>query len=166
LANEETVTEVGQGRMFKTSPKRRARNHEYYKKNRDTILAKQKLYVQSRRAETTANQKEWVAGRRESINEYNRKWRKSLRLEILEAYGNKCSCCNELEEAFLEVHHVNGGGNKHRRELGGNAKFYIWLRKNNFPPEFGILCSNCNKAEYKQGICPHRLKKLQEGNVN
>ncbi len=53
--------------------------------------------------------------------------------------------------------HINGGGSKHRKELGliGRA-FYAWLVHNNFPSGFQTLCHNCNQAKSLYGICPHQ----------
>lgn len=63
----------------------------------------------------------------------------------------KCACCNESHIEFLELDHVNGGGNKDRKKLFkyyiGGSMFYDLLIKNNFPDGFQVLCSNCNKAK-------------------
>jgi hypothetical protein len=37
---------------------------------------------------------------------------------VLAAYGGKCVCCGEAEEAFLTLDHVNNDGKQHRAELG------------------------------------------------
>ena len=61
------------------------------------------------------------------------------RLTVLQFYSAQipfCKCCGEKEMKFLSMDHVNGGGNKHRKELGfkggkgGNISF--WIIKNNF----------------------------------
>jgi hypothetical protein len=61
---------------------------------------------------------------------------------------------------FLALDHINGGGNAHRREVTGSAKggpkFYYWLRDNNYPPGFQVLCHNCNQAKATYGRCPHQ----------
>jgi hypothetical protein len=87
--------------------------------------------------------------------------REELRLEVLEAYGNQCVCCEEKEKVFLAIDHVNDDGHEHRRKLGSrssNATFR-WLKKNAYPPTFQILCFNCNEAK-KYGVCPHKLAKV------
>ena len=66
-------------------------------------------------------------------------------------YGYKCNHCGECNSEFLQIDHINGGGNKHVKSLTVN--FYRWLIKNNFPKEFQTLCANCNK-----------LKSLKENN--
>lgn len=93
---------------------------------------------------------------KEGQRRYNRKNRKL----VLDHYGHKCACCGETRYEFLAVDHINGGGLKHRKEvLGGATKgMSLWLIKNNFPPEFRLLCHNCNNARGWYGYCPHETK--------
>lgn len=80
-----------------------------------------------------------------------------MRTTVLTHYGGKCECCGEDEPLFLTVDHINGGGKKHRQEIGGGG-FYLhrWLIKNNFPEGFRILCFNCNCGRsLNKGVCPH-----------
>jgi hypothetical protein len=87
--------------------------------------------------------------------EYNRK----VRQEVLDHYGNKCTCCGESLYEFLAFDHIEGGGSKTRRETGiYGSKFTLWLRKNNFPEGFRILCHNCNVALGLYGYCPHQRR--------
>lgn len=84
---------------------------------------------------------------------------KNLRLKVIEAYGNKCACCEESMIEFLCIDHVNGGGGKHRKEIGN--KIYRWLEKQNYPEGFQVLCWNCNSAKHFNKICPHQYKKKE-----
>lgn len=70
----------------------------------------------------------------------------------------KCECCGELNEEFLTIDHINGGGSKHRKDcnLRGNGMFYKWLIDNNFPPGFRVLCFNCNSSLGRLNYCPHK----------
>lgn len=52
--------------------------------------------------------------------------------------------CGESRIQCLTIDHINGGGNKHRKEVGEGVTFYRWLIKNNFPEGFRVLCMNCN----------------------
>lgn len=90
--------------------------------------------------------------------------RRRLKLEVLEAYGGlRCACpgCTTPEgiHEFLSIDHVDGNGADHRRELFGDPKkggnLYDWLKKNDFPPGFRVLCMNCNFALGHFGYCPH-----------
>jgi hypothetical protein len=85
--------------------------------------------------------------------------RKAQRLEALRAYSGggepACACCGESILLFLALDHVNGGGYQQHRELGGGG-FYSWLRKNNYPEGFQLLCHNCNFGrQLNGGVCPH-----------
>lgn len=87
------------------------------------------------------------------------KYRKD-RLICLTHYGGnppKCKCCGELFLEFLAIDHINGQGNKLRKEkkYGSGGRLYFWLIKNNFPEGFQILCHNCNLAKGFYGYCPH-----------
>ncbi len=79
-----------------------------------------------------------------------------LRRRVFEHYGLRCTCCPEDTYEFLEIDHIDGDGhgNDHRREIGYGA-IYRWLIKNNFPSGFQTLCSNCNRAKFRYGMCPH-----------
>lgn len=82
------------------------------------------------------------------------------------AYGGwKCACCGELERKFLTLDHINGGGNRHRIEIGGRKDSaglptYLNLYKRGFPPGFQVLCMNCNFGKrMNNGECPHLSKR-------
>lgn len=71
-----------------------------------------------------------------------------------------CSCCGEDKIQFLGIDHINGRGNEHRRKIWGKkaaGNIYWWLKKNNFPKGFQVLCHNCNWGKFvNNGICPHK----------
>lgn len=76
------------------------------------------------------------------------------RMNVIIKYGGSCVCCGENEIAFLALDHIQGGGNKHRKEVG--RKMYLWAIKNNYPPILQVLCHNCNQAKHIYGKCPHK----------
>ena len=91
-------------------------------------------------------------------NKYIRKVRQKARLEVLTHYGGnppRCGCCGENHLQFLGIDHINGGGSKHRREFKIGGSFYPWLRQNNYPIGYQVLCHNCNLAKGFYGACPH-----------
>ena len=79
------------------------------------------------------------------------------RKECLEYYGGECACCGCKTYEFLAIDHIHGNGKKHVIEIA-NKNLCRWLKTNNFPDGFRILCHNCNMAKgmkknnYK---CPH-----------
>ena len=64
---------------------------------------------------------------------------RAQRAAVLEAYGAQCAVCGEEDERLLCVGQVEGA-RKYRR--GGSAG-YRWLRDNDFPAGFVVLCRNC-----------------------
>jgi len=77
------------------------------------------------------------------------------RVFCVESYGGECVCCGENNLEFLCIDHINGGGNKHRKKVGHGGTFYRWLRKNNMPEGYRVLCHNCNQSIGYYGYCPH-----------
>jgi hypothetical protein len=91
------------------------------------------------------------------IRENNLRYYRKLRHDAIMAYGGyKCACpgCNHTEPEFLGIDHIAGGGSKHRKEIG-HHNFYWWLKHNNYPQGFRVLCHNCNLAKGLYGFCPH-----------
>lgn len=82
------------------------------------------------------------------------------RIKIISHYSNEencCECCKEKNIEFLTVDHIDGGGNQHRKKVGN---FFAWIKRNNYPSGFRILCINCNFSLGKYGYCPHKVNTL------
>lgn len=95
-------------------------------------------------------QKHWL--------DYNKQWRINAKIDTFNHYSPtsiECACCHEKELQFLTLDHINGGGNKQRKLHGSGNSFYSWLKKNNWPSGFQVLCFNCNCAKGFFGRCPH-----------
>ena len=88
---------------------------------------------------------------------------KRLKIELLEQYGKVCNCCRESTIQFLTIDHDEGKGNLHRKELFkhnvGGVHMYRWLKKNNYPKGYTVLCMNCNWATRYSKICPHKFRR-------
>jgi len=80
-------------------------------------------------------------------------FRTNFRTIALNHYGNKCTCCGIDISEFIHFDHRDGGGHRHKKEIG--CTLAEWIVKNNFPSNFQLLCSCCNKSKYRYGICPH-----------
>lgn len=97
--------------------------------------------------------------------EYMKKYNLKLKRQVMDAYGGHCACCGETELMFLTIDHIDDNGAEHRRELAAargvthgqaGAPTYRWLRDNNFPSGFQVLCANCNCGrQWNGGVCPH-----------
>jgi len=77
---------------------------------------------------------------------------------IIRHYGGKCELCSEANPVVLTVDHKGGGGSAHRQKLAGGKKrlmlhvgsvaVYRDIINRGFPPEFRLLCFNCNIKEH------------------
>lgn len=89
--------------------------------------------------------------------ECQRKAQNKIRLDIVNHYGSKCAYCGSTED--LQIDHIEGNGKAHREELGDGATIYYWIKRNNYPTGFQVLCKkhNVNKgsmsdSEYRELI--------------
>lgn len=100
---------------------------------------------------------------RDKSLERQKKYREKLRFDVLNYYSEgamKCRCCDEEENVFLTIDHINGGGTMERKISGGGGHHtYRFIKKNNYPKGYQVLCFNCNNAKHRLGICPHQRKK-------
>ncbi len=95
-------------------------------------------------------------------NQNQRLFQRAARHEALKKYGGKCACCGEANIAFLTI--SRGKNNEAKTQIKG-SQIGVWLKQNNYPKGFRILCSNCNYAIAFYGKCPHKsgnLTKRQE----
>lgn len=121
------------------------RKRTYYLKNKDSARASKRRYDERNRERNRARH-----------NERRRRDRE----DALAAYGGACACCGEAAFEFLSIDHVNGGGAKHRKSLTSSQRreFCRYLKEIGYPPEYRVLCHNCNMAIGIYGHCPHDSK--------
>jgi len=110
------------------------------------------------------HQKDWrkgyYAGHRDKARTYSATWQAALKLAAFNAYGGtRCVCCGETLIEGLTIDHMNGNGVNRRRGNKGIASgtsLYLWLKQNNYPPGFQVLCGTCNMAKGTGDHCPHQ----------
>jgi len=80
--------------------------------------------------------------------EYNHR----IKLEVLSYYSNgapKCARCGINDVDVLCIDHIEGGGTQLRidtRHWG--TKLHHFLKRNNYPKGYQILCANCNLKKF------------------
>jgi hypothetical protein len=96
-----------------------------------------------------------------------RKYRAKQKKLVISTYGNVCECCGISDIDLLSIDHINGNGNKHRKDIGVSAggNFYTWLINNNYPAGFRVLCYNCNCSLGHNGYCPHKQTQIINTNM-
>ncbi len=117
---------------------------EWKAKNRDHVLEMERARYHTKTPEQKKKQLE-----------VNRLRRQRLRLVAIEHYGGRCDCCGETLNEFLCIDHIGGGGNEHRKQMTTKS-IGEWLKANDYPEGFRVLCHNCNMAEGIYGECPHK----------
>lgn len=79
-----------------------------------------------------------------------------LKLEMLEAFGFKCSCCGENHPDFLTLDHVLEDGAEHRKTMNCQQAMRLARRQNWDKAKWDCLCITCNFAKSHYGGCPHK----------
>ena len=133
-----------------------------YKEHRKKLNDQQKVSRKKRLARMTPEE---LADYKAKVNQGNQERRDEVRRKVYGHYGDACACCGETEPMFLSLDHTNNDGAEHRRELGydGNGKgassaTLSWLKRNNYPEGFQVLCMNCNHGKARNGgVCPHNV---------
>lgn len=128
---------------------------EYRKKHPDFVEKsnyKTKLYMREIRKDPVIRQKHL---------DRCREWGINLKYEVLAHYSGeqpKCIKCGFSDIRALCIDHIYNDGAKERKEIKphnkhrgiGSKTFYSWIRKNNFPPRYQVLCANCNAIKQRE----------------
>lgn len=115
-----------------------------------------KIASYSRKYYWLNREKEIIRASKGNLKRYHQ-----YRLDALIRYGGdppRCACCGETAIPFLSIDHIDGNGNKHRREIKKKYKWgiYEYLKRENYPEGFQVLCMNCNTSLGHYGYCPHQ----------
>jgi hypothetical protein len=125
---------------------------------------------EERKAKIKQYAKKYREKNKEKINVRGKKFREELKLEVFSTLSKLhskskipcCRCCGESSHIeFLTIEHIEGRKNlpKKEQKLKGE-KLNSWLKKNDYPDGFEVLCWNCNLTKGSFGHCPHEeLKK-------
>jgi len=143
------------------------KNPEKYKELNDAWREKNKdkraIYIAEYRGKNKERVAQWAKNSNEKHKEEIRVRQKAyvaeLRREVLSHYSGgdmQCACCGEKIDEFLTIDHVGGGGAEHRRLGLRGVAFYLWLKRNEYPDGFRVLCMNCNFSIGIKGYCPHQ----------
>jgi hypothetical protein len=119
--------------------KRNEYSRRYYQKHKEEIKAKARI-----------KGRQYYKDHADEIKEYSRKYRKAngskYRKMVFAHYGERCSWpgCNVVDYDMLQIDHINGGGNAHRKEVKSD-RLPKWLIEHGYPDGFRILCANHNQ---------------------
>lgn len=94
---------------------------------------------------------------------WRRLHRKQLKIEVFSKICQSnphCQCCGYDDVDGLSVDHIYG-----RKKMGHDRSFrsgdlYSWLKRNDYPPGYQVLCLSCNAAKGQSGQCPHKKMEM------
>lgn len=153
--NKERLKIEKQKYLNKNKEKISIKRKEYQKKNKKKLSVKKKKYWKENKEELSAKKKIYRTINAVRIAEVKKLGEIRVRLGALRQYSNGklcCALCKETNLSFLCLDHIEGGGTRHRK-LNSSVKgkgVYWWVKKNNYPPIFRVLCYNCNFYQIKR----------------
>ncbi|KKQ94900.1 MAG: hypothetical protein UT21_C0011G0008 [Candidatus Woesebacteria bacterium GW2011_GWA1_39_11b] len=117
-----------------------------------------KKYRENNKEKISNLGKTWRGNNKDSTRKAGRKEREKLKFDILNHYSNGklcCANCSFNDSRALQVDHIENNGAEERRKLFGNrlfagTTFYRWVRRNNYPEGYAILCANCNIIKLRE----------------
>lgn len=83
-----------------------------------------------------------------------RRIRANLKAQVYAAYGGRCAHCGSANPHHLNIDHVHNDGGQDRFPSGKrilSTPLYRRIIAMGFPPDYQILCRNCNYAKYLNG---------------
>jgi len=131
----------------KPSPKDRwgkEKRQAYYLKNKEAFT---KRAIKWRKENPEKTRKSALARYYKNQTKILEKYR-AEKIEVLGHYSKgtpKCNNCPFNDLDCLDIDHLNNDGARARREGGfGGRRLRAWLKKNNYPKGYQVLCRNCN----------------------
>lgn len=141
----------------KINERHRQQCKNYYYKNR-----RAKKCTHCRTLLTIFDQKTICNKCSERQRGYHKKRYDRIREEIFHHYGNECAWCGIKDQIVLSIDHINDDGAKQRKMMQ-NGLFYRWLKRENFPEGYQILCRNCNWRK-RMGVKREGQNEKEENN--
>ncbi len=151
-------------KKYNSTPESKEYRRQYHIKNREQIRQRKRQFYRENKDKLRKEKREYYQKNKEVIQVKNKRyyldWKYYNRFQVIFHYSNGKMCCKNCGEninEFLTIDHINGNGNKHRKSIG-YVDLYSWLRRNNFPDGYQILCYNCNLSKYR--VTPKRYNEI------
>jgi len=135
--------------------KNRLRVKEYSNKKKDDPIYKERrrnnLFKYNNKPERVLKLKNYYNHNVIYFKERAKNRSRNIRLEVIYYYSNgemKCNDCGVDYIEFLEIDHINNNGREHKRNEN-ITNMYQYLKRNNYPNGYQVLCSNCNIKKIK-----------------
>jgi hypothetical protein len=127
------------------------RTKEWRKNNPDKVKEIKKRNRNNNREKYNLYRNNYYKRHKEDFKKYNSNCKYKTKIEVYSHYcGNEIKCmninclvpggCKDIRA--LSIDHINGGGTKHIKD-NKIKSLTNWLKQNNFPEGFQVLCMNC-----------------------
>jgi len=112
-----------------------------------------KIYKQRYYQENKIHCQRYYQEHKEEHREYSRRNYQEIRKKAMLTVGRgilECSAgCGCDDMRFLEINHINGGGNKELKNIRGNVNFYRKIYHGEIKTEnLNLLCRVCNTRHF------------------
>ena len=106
--------------------------------------------------------------RTRTITGGHQKRTQELKREVMSFYSKKisnskipcCNCCGENASLdFLCIDHIAGRKQGRKKDTKRGQALYSYLKRNDYPPGYQVLCWNCNSAKFVYLRCPHKKRR-------
>jgi 5-methylcytosine-specific restriction endonuclease McrA len=136
------------GRIYSEATKEQARIRAkaWYYANKERYQVRYKEWYEENKKQHNASSKAYYEANKERVSTKQKPRLLKDRLDAITHYGGKCAYCGEDRFEFLAFDHINDDGASHRKVIG-KRNIAPWLKHNNYPEGFQILCHNCNLAK-------------------
>jgi hypothetical protein len=147
--SEQNALERKRLRMYAAQKRWRAAHPE---RARQVARENKARYRAENPREAREYQRTYQDANREALREQTLRRLAAVKSAVFDHYGHTCACCGSSEK--LTIDHVGGGGQEHRKEIGGGGPvMYRWLVKNGFPDGYQTLCNPCNSSKAGGAAC-------------
>lgn len=131
--------------------------------NREDISSQRKKYYVENKERICAYRRAYYQENKNKINAWHNNRNALLKTKILSYYSIAnypvCAHCGITDIDLLTIDHINNDGKQHREVVGEGSHLYNWLRRNDYPDGFQVLCFNCNRKK-------ETLRRRNEKNLN
>jgi len=142
--------------------RKRESQRRYFAKNKDKINAKRRACHAKNPERFREQHQKWYRKYREREILKLRERQHVLRKAVMKKLGNKCVRCGFSDWRALQIDHIDGGGNKEKKEIGQDKMYrrILTMDEKKLVNHYQILCANCNwiKKHEMQETVGHNLE--------
>ena len=104
-------------------------------------------YSAAHREELNARARRYTMLNRKKHRISVRSCRAKLRQKCVTLLGAYCAFCGNSDYRVLEIDHINGGGNRHRKN-GAMGRYEAYKDVLKHPKKYRVLCANCHRIRH------------------